>query len=53
MRNFDVEIVENLYKEKLRLFLNFSQVVLLDLMIFKIFEIIFHECFLNLKRVIL
>ena len=30
MRNSDVEIVENLYKEKLRLFLNFSQVVLLD-----------------------
>ena len=30
MRYFDVEIVENLYKEKLRLCLNFSQVVLLD-----------------------
>ena len=30
MRNSDVEIVENLYKEKLRLFLNFSHVFLLD-----------------------
>ena len=30
MRNSNVEIVENLNKEKLRLFLNLSQVVLLD-----------------------
>ena len=30
MRNSNVEVVENLYKEELRLFLNFSQVVLLD-----------------------